>query len=175
MLLFSRHVVAYVCVSRPARVASIAESRFGLDGAEVLDNVLYHRYVGVDAAVAQLPLAVVRAQDDACALLATRRAYTHDQQMKAIAEIPGLIVDDEQPFRAVVRVVVVVVVVVLRVTMASFPSSSLLCSFHRLSIPSRLCFGAISPVVASCRNASKCLTACCPSSKSLRRDSTSWC
>ncbi len=58
---------------RPARVAHIAETRFGLDPEAVLDNIVY------------------------C------RCYTHEQQMERVMQIPDVVVDDGSPFRVVVR------------------------------------------------------------------------
>ena len=64
-------VCTCVC-SRPARVAHIAETRYGLDPEAVLDNIIY------------------------C------RCYTHEQQMERVIQIPDVVVDDESPFRVVV-------------------------------------------------------------------------
>ena len=65
------HYLLYIIYSRPQRVAEIAQ-RYGLNGEEVLDNILL------------------------------ARAYTHEQQMDIITAAAAKIVEDESPYHLLV-------------------------------------------------------------------------
>jgi hypothetical protein len=63
----------------------------------VLDNIIYCRWVTHRCSHS------CRACCYSTILVSCCRCYTHEQQMERVIQIPDVVVEDESPFRVVVR------------------------------------------------------------------------